>query len=518
MEPLCEFCGVVRAVVYCKSDSARLCLNCDEFVHSANCLSRRHSRSLLCDKCNSQPSILRCLDDKLSICQNCDWNNTNSCSSSGHHLQVLSCYTGRPSLAEFSRIWSSVLDASPSTTTSYDPEGLGTTSLPSLQGNEDSMISCLKNKDNEGTFGLVTRKLNELEPCMRSSNVIPQDPNSVPHGRDQESFLPEDPNMSKAGCSNFKDLEIPDGEDLCEGLNMDDVALNFENGDDIFGCPQVTSSGQQDCIAFQSPQVACSTSMIQAMYGSTSCLYMNPSFNRSINLGFPTTTRQIHSSISLSPSNITGESSAADYQDCGISPVFLTKESPRELNLETSCPQAREKAKMRYKEKKKTRIFGKQIRYASRKALADTRKRVKGRFVKVGEAYDYDPFGFKTLNLPFLVLTHLGAFPPLTTGTRRIVGLSPADRLVPMPKKPACKAHAPPFPGACPIASRRVTNRLTLLRCSNHSGDDSDHFSGLPMQPGVLVNQLGSFVRTTLSTFYSFTVHKSLPWQKVKGS
>ena len=35
--------------------------------------------------------------------------------------------------------------------------------------------------------------------------------------------------------------------------------------------------------------------------------------------------------------------------------------------------------------------FGKKIRYASRKARADTRKRVKGRFVKTGEAYDYDP-------------------------------------------------------------------------------------------------------------------------------
>lgn len=35
--------------------------------------------------------------------------------------------------------------------------------------------------------------------------------------------------------------------------------------------------------------------------------------------------------------------------------------------------------------------FGKQIRYASRKARADTRKRVKGRFVKAGDNYDYDP-------------------------------------------------------------------------------------------------------------------------------
>ncbi|KAJ9176944.1 hypothetical protein P3X46_012203 [Hevea brasiliensis] len=386
MEPLCEFCEVMRAIVYCKSDSARLCLQCDGFVHSANSLSLRHSRSLLCDKCNSQPSILRCLDDKLSICQACDWNNANGCSSLGHRLQALSCYTGRPSLAEFSRIWSSVLEASPpATTTNYDPSGLGT-----------------------------------------SLTVIPQDPNSILYCRDQKSRLPEESNMPK-GCSNFKDLEIQDVEDLCEGINMDYVALNFENGDEIFGCSQghtryqprdvgkdcilmeknlsvtesnngpvenaieVTSSGQQDCITFQSPQVVSSASAIQAMNGSTSPLFMNPSCNRSINLGFPTGTAQVHSSISLSLSNITGESSAADYQDCGLSPVFLASESPWGLNMETSCPQARDKAKMRYHEKKKTRMFGKQIRYASRKARADTRKRVKGRFVKAGEAYDYDP-------------------------------------------------------------------------------------------------------------------------------
>ncbi|KAJ6734343.1 ZINC FINGER PROTEIN CONSTANS-LIKE 10 [Salix purpurea] len=55
MESVCDFCGVARAVVYCKPDSARLCLHCDGCVHSANFLSRRHPRSLLCDKCSSQP-------------------------------------------------------------------------------------------------------------------------------------------------------------------------------------------------------------------------------------------------------------------------------------------------------------------------------------------------------------------------------------------------------------------------------------------------------------------------------
>ncbi|KAF7846357.1 hypothetical protein BT93_L4504 [Corymbia citriodora subsp. variegata] len=41
---------------------------------------------------------------------------------------------------------------------------------------------------------------------------------------------------------------------------------------------------------------------------------------------------------------------------------------------------------LRYKEKKKNRRYDKHIRYESRKARADTRKRVKGRFVKASEA------------------------------------------------------------------------------------------------------------------------------------
>ncbi|KAI7727848.1 hypothetical protein M8C21_013783 [Ambrosia artemisiifolia] len=44
--------------------------------------------------------------------------------------------------------------------------------------------------------------------------------------------------------------------------------------------------------------------------------------------------------------------------------------------------QNRSNAMLRYKEKKKTRRYQKCIRYESRKARADTRKRVKGRFVK----------------------------------------------------------------------------------------------------------------------------------------
>ena len=51
-------------------------------------------------------------------------------------------------------------------------------------------------------------------------------------------------------------------------------------------------------------------------------------------------------------------------------------------------PVDREAKVMRYKEKRKRRRYEKQIRYASRKAYAEMRPRVRGRFAKVpdGEA------------------------------------------------------------------------------------------------------------------------------------
>ncbi|XWS60379.1 hypothetical protein CRYUN_Cryun07bG0031200 [Craigia yunnanensis] len=45
-------------------------------------------------------------------------------------------------------------------------------------------------------------------------------------------------------------------------------------------------------------------------------------------------------------------------------------------------PMNREEKVLRYREKKKARKFEKKIRYASRKAYAETRPRVKGRFAR----------------------------------------------------------------------------------------------------------------------------------------
>ncbi|KAF2559479.1 hypothetical protein F2Q68_00018107 [Brassica cretica] len=104
-------------MVYCRSDAACLCLSCDRSVHSANALSKRHSRTLVCERCNAQPATVRCVEERVSLCQNCDWsghnnnnNNSSSSSSNNHKRQTISCYSGCPSSSELASIWSFCLE------------------------------------------------------------------------------------------------------------------------------------------------------------------------------------------------------------------------------------------------------------------------------------------------------------------------------------------------------------------------------------------------------------------------
>lgn len=126
---MCDFCGDQRSIVYCRSDAACLCLSCDRNVHSANALSKRHSRTLLCERCNSQPSLVRCAEERVSLCQNCDWiGHGTSTSASTHKRQTINCYSGCPSAAELSSIWSFVLDV-PSVGESACEQELGLMSI-----------------------------------------------------------------------------------------------------------------------------------------------------------------------------------------------------------------------------------------------------------------------------------------------------------------------------------------------------------------------------------------------------
>ncbi|KAI3850597.1 hypothetical protein MKW92_018318 [Papaver armeniacum] len=69
----CELCEA-PARMYCESDQASLCWDCDEKVHCANFLVARHTRVLLCHSCQS-PTPWKASGSKLghtiSVCERC---------------------------------------------------------------------------------------------------------------------------------------------------------------------------------------------------------------------------------------------------------------------------------------------------------------------------------------------------------------------------------------------------------------------------------------------------------------
>ncbi|KAL5102442.1 hypothetical protein RYX36_006769 [Vicia faba] len=388
MGSLCDFCGDQRSLVYCRSDAASLCLSCDRNVHSANALSKRHSRTLVCEKCNSQPAYVRCVEEKASFCQNCDWSaHGTDLSSSTHKRQSINCYSGCPSASELSSIWPFFSDI-PSVGEACEQE-LG---LMSINENRDNkalvppesknvsgsaqVVADLTNKDKSraGTSSITEAR---AEPC-----IIDQ-----PSGPSNECMpkLQHPSSMASALCEDYN---------LYDNFNIDDMDLELENykevfafalnnSDEFFGkggidslferTDMYASAGDSNC---RGAIAASSDSMLSTK--TEPILYY--------------TEMQSHSNVSFS--GVINSASAGDNQECGGASSMLPTGEPPWC---PPCPEnsiqsaTRSNAVLRYKEKKKNRKFDKKVRYASRKARADVRKRVKGRFVKAGETFDYDP-------------------------------------------------------------------------------------------------------------------------------
>ncbi|KAJ1259058.1 hypothetical protein BS78_10G124300 [Paspalum vaginatum] len=399
MAALCDFCGEQRPMVYCRSDSASLCLSCDRNVHSANALSRRHTRTLLCDRCASQPAMVRCLVENASLCQNCDWNGHSTESlAAGHKRQPISCYSGCPSSAELSRIWSFVSDIPNVAPEPNCEQGISMMSI------SDSGLSNQDNAAGDGNLlGTPSATLmSDLDTCDRPlvGSSSGAGVNLLPLATDQTAGS-VDSTTPKVPYTPDKDMFSKDSiyGDFC----VDDADLAFENYEELFGTSHIQTEQLFDDagidIYFEPKEMPAGNSTEQSKLTqpansnavSADSGMSNPGAKGDSSVCIPV--RQARSILSLSFSGLTGESSAGDHQDCVVSSLLLMGEPPwQPPGPESSIAEgSRDSAITRYKEKKKRRKFDKKIRYASRKARADVRKRVKGRFVKAGEAYDYDP-------------------------------------------------------------------------------------------------------------------------------
>lgn len=387
-------------MVHCRSDAACLCLSCDRNVHSANTLSQRHARTLICEKCNSQPASYRCIDEGISFCQKCNLEAHDGSMASMHTRQQILCYSGCPSAAELSKIWSFISDMlpHPSLEDSTCQKGLGLLSIA-----ESSANNCpdLVREDSGADAANDVQSVDKASVCIEPQSIpelVSRECPDRPGRIDSPKFFYPD----TGGADNCVDNPYAD-------FDMDEVDISLENYDELFGyalthSEQLLENGGIDSL-FGRRNMSISDSNCRGGPGvqGTAVGVTNPmqptcsnaasadsvmSIKTEPNLGL--TARQAHSGVSFS--GVTGESDGGDYQDCGASPMLLQGEPP----WCPPCPESsfqtnRTEAVKRYKEKKKTRKFDKRVRYESRKARADVRKRVKGRFVKAGDVYDYDP-------------------------------------------------------------------------------------------------------------------------------
>lgn len=385
-------------MVYCRSDAAYLCLSCDRVVHSANALSKRHSRTLVCDRCNSQPALVRCIEEKVSLCQNCDWvgHNGQNIGSTKHSRQTLNCYSGCPSAEELSSIWSFMSDSAFVNGSTCEQE-MGSMSIAdNSQGlsrsnnnnyNQDLFVRGESSGLQSGNHSNVWVGPSSTHVDNRPQNVVQQagpvnsSASKIFGPKDPEPFLDDDGFYVDFSMDEV-DLSIENYEELFGVGHNDPEHLFAKDGiDSLFGGAESSYAGKESSTGQANPaQPACSNA---ASADSLVSCKTEP------NICYA---RQ-HSNISFS--SLTGESSAGEYQDCGASSMLLMGELPWAtpgLDQTTTTPSgSRSDAVLRYKEKKKMRKFEKRVRYATRKERADVRKRVKGRFVKAGDAYDYDP-------------------------------------------------------------------------------------------------------------------------------
>ncbi|XP_039008590.1 zinc finger protein CONSTANS-LIKE 9-like isoform X2 [Hibiscus syriacus] len=406
----CDFCAHQRPVVYCRSDAACLCLSCDRNVHSANALSRRHSRTLLCERCNSQPAFVRCAEERVSLCKNCDWIcHGTSTSNLTHNRQTINSYSGCPSSAELSSLWPFFWQ-SPSPADSTGEQEVGLMSIPENMERTSwspTRNTISQNQNNNGVAEVNNENNADMGSGWDASSSIPEI-RSPPRALDQPAGL-TDTSLPKLSFPPTNHPSLCEN-DLCDDFNMDDVDLNLEKYEELFGETldhseelfgnggidslfrmkdmSAADSNCRDDVAAEGSSIGLVNTVQPTCSNGASADSMMSNKTDSI-LYFAG--RQAHSSLSFS--GLTGESSRGDYQDCGASPMLLMAEPPwcPPCTENTFQSSTRSNAVMRYKEKKKTRKFEKRVRYASRKARADVRKRVKGRFVKAGDAYDYDP-------------------------------------------------------------------------------------------------------------------------------
>ncbi|XP_014514353.1 putative zinc finger protein At1g68190 isoform X2 [Vigna radiata var. radiata] len=305
MEKVCEFCTALRPLVYCKADSAYLCLSCDAKVHLANALSGRHLRNLVCNSCGHHAAYVVCLNHKMLICRDCDKKLHNV--SLSHQKRAIRSFielnvaqvsgkpdiqTGVPSLLAGAKLDEGSTSQQGQILHNHQERQTivqQIIDLKWLQQNEEidysAKISRLKEKKSSPSLYNTLKKLDEkINGQAQNSqdlatNVLEKDrPIVEPSTETLPSTFSQLDNLSSSSIidlplhgelfwtcksplrsnqlwsQNIQDLGICEELVRLDDFNIPDVDLTFQNFDELFG-------GDQDPIRilFDDQDVSCSS-------------------------------------------------------------------------------------------------------------------------------------------------------------------------------------------------------------------------------------------------------------------
>ncbi|XP_042057295.1 zinc finger protein CONSTANS-LIKE 14-like [Salvia splendens] len=426
----CDFCGERQAVLYCRADSAKLCLSCDHHVHCANALSKKHLRSQICDNCAAEPASFSCSTDGLVLCQDCDWDAHGSrLVAAAHDRCPVDSFSGVPSAFELAAAWG--LEIEEKKPAEYEWGGL----LDELMvPNASSVIysdcggELVKKKRNPSCGKQKQVILKQLIELLADGGGGGGDGEDVGPGTPsggawrQESFcgqFEEQPQQQQQPqAQDEKQQELAQGGGFTSLLMMQTPANQKEERNMLWNTTTACDHSAQ-IWDFNLGQLRGheESSPVELEFGGNNMYTMksygellkesslakrrgvdvsgvNCSIAQEDNIipfNSATDNRTPSQGPATSESNNVPasrpESGSMDIQFMSQS-ILMTNESAAAMSKSDIELMAKNRgnAMQRYQEKKKTRRYDKHIRYESRKARADTRKRVKGRFVKAQEA------------------------------------------------------------------------------------------------------------------------------------
>ncbi|CAH8349613.1 unnamed protein product [Eruca vesicaria subsp. sativa] len=408
----CDFCNDRTAVLFCRADTAKLCLLCDHHVHTANLLSKKHVRSQICDNCGNAPVSVRCFTDSLVLCQDCDWDVHGSCSSvsDAHVRSVVEGFAGCPSALELAALWG--IDLGEKKEEKQGPmmmESFGMELDSWISGSNvlQELVVPVPKKGGSSTSScgrykkVLCRQLEELlksgggvddgggEDEVGEETMVPEMQGGLGWRRDEDEISGGAEVIQQPSTTSFTSL-LWNGANASDGQRQSTQIWDFNLGQSRE--PEDSSRREAAYVAKDAASFKLN-SFVEVKKNDTCSTkakgvkdICQDDYNQSTSGQVPVTSHSNNLPITFGSEKGSNSSNELHFTEniagtsCKTTRVVATKADLERL------AQNRDNAMQRYKEKRKNRRYDKTIRYESRKARADTRLRVKGRFVKASEA------------------------------------------------------------------------------------------------------------------------------------